>query len=171
MFVHIELRYRASVATVAAMLSDPAYGRARVAASGATAGHVEIIDGAQGAFTVTTRRSTPTDQISANIRQFVGTSLEVRQIEAWEAPRGDTRRGTVVVEIAGAPVRMTGTTSLVRDGEDASLLTYAGEVKAGVPLFGAAIEEAAARAVRSALEAEQQAGNDWLESHPQGATA
>ncbi|RYV49835.1 DUF2505 domain-containing protein [Pengzhenrongella frigida] len=170
MFVQVELRYRATVPTVAAMLSDPAYGRSRVAAGGATANHIEIIGDSDGAFTVTTRRSMPTDQIPANIRAFVGTSLEVRQIEAWEAPQGDARRGTVVVEIAGAPVRLTGTTSLVHDGVHGAVLTYAGEVKAGVPLFGAAIEDAAARAVRSALEAEQQSGNDWLARHPEGET-
>ena len=163
MYVHVELRYRADVPTVAAMLSDPAYGRARVAAGGATATHIDIIDGTEGAFTVTTRRSMPTDQIPANIRPFVGTSLEVRQVEAWEAPGAGGRRGTVVVEIAGAPVRLTGTTSLVPDDAGSSVLTYSGDVKAGVPLFGAAIEEAAARAVRAALEAEQQSGNDWLE--------
>jgi len=170
-FVQVELRYRASVPIVATMLADPAYGRARVAASGATASNVEIIGGADGAFTVTTRRSMPTTQIPANIRAFVGTSLEVRQVEAWGAPDGESRHGTVVVEIAGAPVRLTGTTSLVHDGAGTSVLTYSGEVKAGVPLFGAAIEEAAARAVRSALEAEQQSGNDWLEDHLQDETA
>jgi len=170
-YVNVELRYRADVSTVAAMLSDPAYGRARVAAGGATATHVDILGSVDGAFTITTRRSMPTDQIPANIRAFVGASLEVRQIEAWEAPGDDGRRGTVVVEIAGAPVRLTGTTSLVQDGLDASVLTYAGEVKAGVPLFGAAIEEAAARAVRTALEAEQQSGTDWLEGRGRHASA
>jgi len=170
--VHVQLRYPATVATVAAMLADPAYGHARVAASGAVAHHVDVVGGADGAFTVTTRRSMPTDQIPANFRAFVGTSLDVRQVEAWE-PGSLTRHGTVVVEIAGAPVRLTGTTTLAAaDGApDASLLTYDGDVKAGVPLFGAAIEEAAGHAVRSALEAEQQAGSTWLAAHPSGASA
>jgi hypothetical protein len=171
--VHVTLRYAAKVATVAAMLADPAYGRARVAASGATAHHVDILGDSAGAFTVTTRRSMPTDQIPANIRAFVGTSLEVRQVEAWEAPGADGRRGTVVAEIAGAPVRLTGTTRLEPDASDdgASVLTYAGEVKAGVPIFAAAIEEAAARALRGALEAEQRSGNEWLGGQPLGTTA
>ncbi|QTE30213.1 DUF2505 domain-containing protein [Pengzhenrongella sicca] len=179
MRVHVQLRYPATVATVAAMLADPAYGHARVAASGAVAHHVDVVDAADGAFTVTTRRSMPTDQIPANFRAFVGTSLDVRQVEAWEAGT-TTRHGTVVVEITGAPVRLTGTTTLAPvpdaaspDGAEpgASLLTYDGDVKAGVPLFGAAIEEAAARAVRAALEAEQQAGSTWLGIHPRGSSA
>jgi len=156
------------------MLADPAFGRARVAASGAIVHHIDVVDGANGAFTVTTRRSMPTDQIPANIRVFVGTNLEVRQVEAWEEPGPRGLRGTVVVEIFGAPVRLTGTIRLEPEADtdtDTSMLTYEGEVKAGVPLFGAAIEDAAARAVRAALEAEQRAGNRWLGGHPSATTA
>lgn len=171
MHVQVQLRYRAAAPAVVAMLADPGYGRARVAAGGAIAHHVDVAGAPDGAFTVTTRRSMPSDQIPANIRAFVGTSLDVRQIEAWEAPEAVGRRGTVVVEIVGAPVRLTGTMSLEPDGDDASVLTYAGEVKAGVPLFGAAIEDATARAVRVALEAEQEAGNRWLADHPTGTAA
>ena len=174
MRVQVQLRYPATVEAVAAMLADPAYGHARVAASGAVAHHVDVAHGPDGAFTVTTRRSMPTAGIPANFRAFVGTSLDVRQVEVWEAGSTAPRRGTVVVEIAGAPVRLTGITTLAPDGaagSAASILTYDGEVKAGVPLFGAAMEEAAAHAVRSALEAEQQAGNEWLSAHPHGAQA
>jgi len=169
--VHVELRYNAAVPVVAAMLADPEYGRARVEASGAIAHHVEVAGGPEGPFTVTTRRSMPTDQIPANFRAFVGTSVEVRQVEAWEEPQPDGRRGTVVVEIAGAPVRLTGITTLEPDDDDHTVLTYDGDVKAGIPLFGAAIEEAAGRAVGAALEAEQQAGNRWLTEHHHGTAA
>lgn len=173
MHLHIQLRYRAGARAVAAMLANPEYGRARVAASGAIAHQVDVTGEPDGAFTVTSRRSMPTDQIPPNLRSLVGSSLEVRQIEAWDEPGSGGRRGTVVVEIFGAPVRLTGTTSLqpdddAEDGADASVLTYDGEVKAGVRLFGAAIEEAAARAVRAGLESEQQAGNRWLDGHPDG---
>ena len=177
--MQVKLRYAATVPAVAAMLADPAYGHARVAASGAIAHQVDVAATPDGAFTVTTRRSMPTDQIPANIRAFVGSSLDVRQVEAWEAG-SVVRHGTVVVEITGAPVRLTGTTTIEADdaplppsGTDApgSILTYDGDVRAAVPLFGAAIEEAAARAVRAALEAEQIAGNQWLASHPSAATA
>ena len=175
--MQVKLRYAATVPAVAAMLADPAYGHARVAASGAIAHQVDVAATPDGAFTVTTRRSMPTDQIPANFRTFVGSSLDVRQVEAWEAG-SDVRHGTVVVEITGAPVRLTGTTTIESDdastpgaGSPASVLTYDGDVRAAVPLFGAAIEEAAARAVRAALEAEQIAGNRWLDSHPEGRTA
>jgi hypothetical protein len=162
--VRVELRYAAPVPAVAAMLADPGYTRARVEASGAGVLQADVTGTPDGAVTVTTRRSTPSDQIPAQARAFVGSTLEIRQVEAWEAPTadGDTRRGTVAVEIPGAPVRLTGTVTLATDGPDASVLTYDGDLKASVPLFATAIEQAAAGAVRSALQAEQDAGERWL---------
>jgi hypothetical protein len=160
--VRVQLRYAAEVPAVATMLADPRYARTRVEASGATVEAADVTGTADGAFTVATRRSVPTDQIPAQARAFVGSTLEVRQVEAWEAAEDDnSRRGSVVVEISGTPVRLTGTATLVADGTD-SVLTYDGELKASLPLFGAAVEQAAAGAVRSALEAEQAAGNRWL---------
>ncbi len=165
MHVRVEQRYDAEVTTVAAMLADPAYARARVEASGAAVEQADVTGAVDGAFTVATRRSLPTDQIPAQARSFVGSTLEVRQVEAWEAPEGGVRRGSVVVEISGTPVRLTGTVALEPDGPGASVLTYDGQLKASIPLFGAAVEQAAAGAVRSALAAEQAAGTRWLQQH------
>lgn len=164
MHVRVELRYAAQVPAVAAMLADVGYARARVEASGATVEQADVTGDAGGPVTVTTRRLVPTDQIPAQARSFVGSRLEVRQVEAWEAPAGDdgTRRGTVVVEISGAPVRLTGTVTLAPDGSGGSVLAYDGDLKASVPLFASAIEQAAVGAVRSALQAEQDAGTRWL---------
>jgi len=147
------------------MLADERYARARVEASGAAVEQVDVVGSAQTAFTVTTRRLVPTDQIPAQARSFVGSRLEVRHVEAWEAPDTDgTRRGSVVVEIVGAPVRLTGTVTLAPDA-GASTVTYDGDLKATVPLFASAVEGAAVGAVRSALEAEQGAGTRWLAEH------
>ena len=148
------------------MLADPTYARTRVEASGATVEQADVTGRADGAFTVTTRRSVPTDQIPAQARSFVGSTLEVRQVEAWEATEpGAPRPGTVVVEISGVPVRLTGTVSLEPDGAGHTTLTYDGDLKASIPLFASAVENAAAGAVRSALEAEQDAGARWLATH------
>ncbi|WP_454049465.1 DUF2505 domain-containing protein [Cellulomonas sp. Marseille-Q8402] len=152
--------------TAGVMLADPEYVRAKVRASGAEEQHVDVAPGEDGAFTVTTRRSLPTDQIPPNVRAFVGSRLEVRQVEAWEPPAEDgTRTGTVAVEIAGAPVRLTGTVALTATGEGSGI-TYDGELKAHVPLFGAAVEEAAAKAVRGALQSEEAVAREWVAGAP-----
>jgi hypothetical protein len=163
--VRVELRYDAEVPAVAAMLADPGYARARVEASGAAVEQADVTGTPDGAFTVATRRSLPTEQIPAQARSFVGSTLEVRQAEAWEAPEGGVRRGSVVVEISGTPVRLTGTVTLEPAGSTGSVLTYDGELRAHIPLFGSAVEKAASGAVRSALAAEQVAGSRWLAEH------
>ncbi|WP_309135746.1 DUF2505 domain-containing protein [Cellulomonas sp.] len=148
---------------VARMLADPAYVDAKVRASGAEERQVDVTGTVDDAFTVTTRRSLPTAQIPAHLAGVVGTGIEVRQVEAWEAPgRDGARTGTVVVEIVGAPVRVTGRTALTTSADGTSTLTYDGDVRAALPLFAAPVEEAAAQAVRTALDAEAAVARAWL---------
>lgn len=162
MHLQVTLSVDTDPRTAGVMLADPVYVRAKVRAGGAEVLHLDVTPGEDGAFTVTTRRALPTDLIPPNVRGFVGSRLEVRQVEAWEAPGPDgTRNGTVAVEIAGAPVRLTGTVALA--GTDGgSRITYTGELKANVPLFSAPVEEAAAKAVRRALEAEEAVAREWV---------
>ena len=150
----------------ALLLSNPDYVHAKVRASGALEQHVDITGSPDAAFTVSTRRSLPTDQIPAHLRSFVGNRIDVRQVEAWEAPADDgSRIGTVVLDIAGAPVRLSGRTRLVPAGPDSTTVTYDGDLKATVPLFGGAIENATAGAVRAALEVEQDVARRWIAEH------
>ena len=129
----------------ARLLADPEYVHQKVRASGALEQHVDVTGSADGAFTVTTRRALPTDQIPAHLRSLVGNRIDVRQVEAWEAPDADGARvGTVVVEIAGAPVRLSGRTSLTSTASGSTTVAYDGELRASVPLFGSAIEQATA---------------------------
>ncbi|MGF0117803.1 DUF2505 domain-containing protein [Promicromonospora sp. Marseille-Q5078] len=163
MHLTVELTYAADADDVAAMLADEAFVRWR-ARRGPT-GDVEQTDvtgSPATGFSVVVRRTLPTDLIPAQVRPFVGDHLEVRQAEVWEAPAGDLRTGTIAVEIAGAPVRVTGTVRLEPLPGGGTRQVYDGEVRATVPLFGAAVAEAAARAVRTTLEAEGAAGREWL---------
>jgi hypothetical protein len=166
--LHVPLELAGAPDAVAAMLADPEYVHEKVRASGALDQQVDVVPGEHGAFTVTTRRSLPTDQIPANVRGFVGSRLDVRQVEAWEGPAPDgSRRGTVVVEITGAPVRLTGTVSL-RPVAGGTTLAYEGDVKAAIPLFASTVEQAAGGAIRSALASESAVAARWLEGHGSG---
>ncbi|QCB93111.1 DUF2505 domain-containing protein [Cellulomonas shaoxiangyii] len=163
MRLHVTHELPADAADVGRMLADPAYVDAKMRASGAEERQVHVTGTPPGAFTVTTRRALPTQQIPANLAGVVGARIEVRQVEAWEAADADGgRTGTVVVEIVGAPVRVTGRTALTVAGAGASTLTYEGDVRAALPLFAAPVEEATAQAVRAALDAEAAAARSWL---------
>lgn len=164
MRLQVVLRYPAEPARVVAMLADTDFSRRVIAATSSKAEAVDVTGDATGAdaFTVTTRRAVPTDQIPAQMRSFVGASLDVRQAIAWGAEEDGIRRGSVAVEIAGTPVRVTGTTHLVASPDGHTVVEYDTQVRAQVPLFGTAIEEAAAGAVRHALQAEERVGREWL---------
>ena len=69
------------------------------------------------------------------------------------------------VAIAGAPVRLSGRTALTPSGTGGATVTYDGDLRATVPLFASAIEQAAAGAIRSALEVEQQVAREWIDGH------
>lgn len=148
---------------VAAMLADPAAVTARIEASGATAPEVAVVGSADGPFTVTSRRRLATHEIPPAFRSLVGSEVEVRQVDAWEVPAPDgARLATTVVEITGTPVRFTGTTRLEPAGPGRTAQLVDGTVVAGLPLFGEAVAEAVATALRAALAAEARAAVAWL---------
>jgi hypothetical protein len=161
----VDLHYPAGLDEVTRMLASEAFVRWRAQRTGGSQALVELADvtgSIDEGFSVVVRRTLPTDQIPGHLRAFVGNALEVRQAEVWEPADGDVRRGTVSLEITGAPVRMTGTVMLEALPDGGTRHSYDGELKATVPLFAAAVEEAAAGAVRTTLASEEQAGVEWL---------
>jgi hypothetical protein len=157
------IEFDAPVTTVAEMFATEAYVRDKIAASGALDGSVEILGDVGGAFTVTTRRTMPTTEIPAAYRSLVGSSLEVRQVEAWEVPAADgSRRGTLSLEVTGAPVRVTGSLVLGPAPGGRSVESFSGEIKASVPFVGKTIEKAVAGNVHHVVAVERAAAERWL---------
>ncbi len=162
MRVETEIRYAATPDAVGSMLADPSFVDRKCAATGALR-HTATVDGdASGAFTVTTVRTMPTDTFPDIARKFVGETVDIRQVDSWDAAgTGGSRSGTVVVEIAGAPLRLTGSLSLqARDG--ATLQTVDGDLKASVPFIGGKLEKAAEPALKMAIRKEGEVGRQWL---------
>jgi hypothetical protein len=91
-----------------------------------------------------------------HLRAYLPGGLDVRQVNAWDAPGPDgSRRGTVTMEMLGAPLTLRGTMTLTAEGEGACRLSYAVHLRASVPLVGAVIEEAAAPAIHAGIRAER----------------
>lgn len=158
--------YPADTTRVARMLADEEFVRRKIEASGALDSSFEVIWEGE-AFTVTTRRTMPTDQVPSSFRSLVGQSLDVRLVEAWEAPHADgSRAGTLSLDIVGAPVRVTGRLSLAPTG-DGARQSLSGDITASVPLFGKPIEKAAAGAVDKVVAVEREIGLQYLAEHPE----
>lgn len=163
MRVEDEIRYPADPRTVATMLADPEFVERKVAATHALSQDVEVVGDAEGSFTVTSRRTMPTDDLPDAARTFVGQTLDIRQVEAWEAPGADgSRAGTIVVEVVGAPLRLTGTLTLTSQGDETvQLLT--GDLKSSIPIMGSRLEQMAQPAFMAGIRKEAQVGREWLQ--------
>jgi len=162
MHVDAEIRYPATPAQVSEMLADSEFVERKCAEMGATE-HTVLVEGdAAGAFTVTSSRTMPTNDFPDVARKFVGSSVQIRQTDAWQEAGSDGgREGTITVEIVGAPLRMTGGQWLRPNG-DGCLQVVDGDLKASIPLVGGKLEKAAEPAIRMAIRKEDEVGHAWL---------
>lgn len=156
-----ELRYSAPPDAVAVMLTDPAFNEAVSQRMGAVAQTTEVTGDPTGPFTVTTVRTLPTDEFPDVARRFVGATVDVREVDTWQAPAPDgSRDGTITVEVQGAPLKLTGTLRM-RPDADGSVESVSGDLKASVPLIGGSLEKAAAPAIRAAIRQRGKVGGSW----------
>jgi hypothetical protein len=159
--VTAEIHYAATPGDVFAMLTDQAFQDRKLGQTGALSWTVEVRTEAGGAV-LTSTRALPTDQVPDAFRSLIGSQITLSQTETWGPADADgARTGTLVVEVAGAPVRLNATLSLSASGSGTVELVD-GELKARVPLVGGRIERAAEPAVRSAIDAEERIGQAWL---------
>lgn len=94
------------------------------------------------------------------IRNFVGESIGIRQVELWSAPDAQgTRRATIRLTIKNQPAGMTGEAILTTVGSG-SKLVVTGDVKVAIPLFGRKVEPQIVKVIESALRIEQRVDNE-----------
>lgn len=166
MRITYEHRFAAPLAKVVAMMSDAEFADVRARASGAKECDVLVDRDDDNSFTLVIRRTVPAQDIPAEFRSLVGSSISVRYTEAWSAPdpdATDNREGTFALEIPGTPGHARGAVVLRPDG-DGTAFGLAGDVQASVPLLGSVIERAVGAAILKALPAELAAADAWLAS-------
>jgi hypothetical protein len=159
-------RYPAGPDAVARLLADPSLVAETLIEPGPGAdgaatpplkAHVDVTGEADGAFTVAIRRTMPAAGLPDHVRALLPGGLDMRQTIAWDVPAADrSRRGTVAIEIMGAPVRLTGTVVLAPVHSSCEE-RYDVELRAMIPFVGAKLEQAAAPLVQRTLEAERDA--------------
>lgn len=144
------------------MYADPGYAQLRRRELEAQEADSRISGSPEGAFTATTTLRMPTEQVPDIVRRFVGQSVQVRETQEWSAPEADgSRRGTIRVEVIGAPATMTGRTRLVPAGDGASRLEIDGDLVAKVPLIGRKIEQTAVPYIGQVLRREERSAAAW----------
>lgn len=155
--------YPASAERVAELLTNPDFVDAKITASGATEGSKEITGDPAGAFTIETTRTMPAELVPAQFRKFLSGGVVLTLVEEWGAPgAGGRREGNLSLKIAGVPASAKGTCTLENTGPGASRLTYDGDVKVSIPIFGAKIERVAVGAVEQVMGLERDVAAEWL---------
>ncbi|MFT4147609.1 MAG: DUF2505 domain-containing protein [Micrococcaceae bacterium] len=122
------------------------------------------IDGdVNGAFTLTAVRAAGTDRVPDFAKKFVGDKVQVTQIENWEAPDANgNRKATVQVQVAGAPASISGTETLVANGETTDY-TIDGDLNVSIPLVGNKIAAKATPAAGKVFAVQTQLINNNLQ--------
>lgn len=160
MDLRTELHYDADPVTVFAMLTDEGFLARKAEATGAVRHEASVArDGDR--VTVRLLRVLP-PEVPDFVRRFVGDTIDLDQVDVWEAAAPDgSRTGSLRIDMAGAPVTLTGGMTLVRSG-NGSAATVDGKIKASVPLVGGRIEKAVHDALVQAARIEEKAGRAWL---------
>lgn len=155
--------YVASPDRVWDMVTDPAFQERKCEASGALSHEATVEAAADGTTTINVSRTMPADEVPDQIRRLLSGGLVVQETQKWSAAdESGSRSGTVRVSIKGTPAEMKGTLSLVGQG-DSTEVSLDADLKAGVPLIGGKIEQAAAPAIIGGIRVEAEEGQAYLE--------
>lgn len=157
--------YPAGIERVDAMLADPESAKQRFAVPGLTNLRTDTRSEAGSVRTVATGDVDPS-AVPAKARRFVGARLSATLTESWGPREGDTRHGTLDVEVSGAPVSLHATSTLRGSGEQTQR-TLEGDLTVAIPLIGRRIEERAKGLVPRIARADAAAAQAYLAAHAQ----
>ncbi len=157
--------YDAPIDVVIAMFADPDAVTARYESMGHR--DVEVLECSMtdGSLTVRTSRVVDVD-LPGFARKVLQPTNTMVQTDAWTEAADGGWDGTFAVEVAGAPVHLSGAMRLTPAGSATTMdLTIRMDVK--VPLVGGKIADWAGKNdVRTTMDAEFAAGDAWLAAHP-----
>jgi hypothetical protein len=155
------ISYVAAPDAVFAMVTDPHFQERKCVEAGALRHEAAVSPTGDGARVVT-RRDLPTDGLPDFAKSVVGGTLSITETYEWSGAAPDaSRKGTLTVEVAGAPVAMRSDVRLSPTGAGTTI-SIEGDLKASIPLLGRRIEKAAEPAVVNAIRSEQRTGRAWL---------
>jgi hypothetical protein len=154
--------YEGSVEQVHRAFADERYWRARLDDSGADETTLDALtvtgDGDIEALTTQILRA---DRLPGLVSQFHRGDLRIRREERWQPIRDGSADGTVRGSIEGAPVSLSGTTTLA-PADGGSRLSVHITVEVRVPLVGGKIESFIGSQLADLLIAEQRFTSVWI---------
>lgn len=156
MHLRCEMPYDAPPEAVFAMLADPDFRRAVCADQEVEQVEVDITR-AGDAMSVSIDQHQPTQGVPAFATAIIGATTHVIQLEEWT----DQRNARLELKTPGKPATMTGTITILPDGDGAVEVVEL-DVKATIPFIGGKLERLMGDLVRRSIEAENATGAAWL---------
>ena len=158
-------RYGAPPDDVIDMFADQDAIRARYESMGHR--EVEVLGCEQSDASLEVRCQRVVDvELPGFARKFLSPTNTMIQTDRWTRSDDGDWDGTFAVDVAGAPVEMSGTMSLGADG-DGAVHSVTIHMAVKVPLVGGKIADWVGKnEAASTLEAEFAAGEAWLAKHP-----
>lgn len=115
--------------------------------------HEESVTPRGEGFRLDASMSVPTTDFPKAVATFVGPTLRIRYLQDWSAPDASGgRTANMDISLASLPLKCSGSLVLAPAGAASATLTVDGTVLSDVPFMGPKIEEAAAPAVREAVD-------------------
>ena len=108
-------------------------------------------------MSVTIDQGHGTDRLPGFAKKIVGGHINIVQAESWT----EGSQGRITVTVPGKPGEMTGTATLIPDGDGVTEKVDM-TVTVHLPLIGGKVESLIADMLTKALRAEHTVGRDWL---------
>ncbi|MEU8227355.1 DUF2505 domain-containing protein [Kribbella sp. NPDC048915] len=161
MYLSLATTYDASPEEVFAMITDVTF--QEQVFERARARSYDVVVGDEGEdVAVQVHWLTQVSDVPVVVRRFVGHTLELEQSKTWHRADGDgARLADVDGALTGGPVRLTGTTRIVPEG-NGTTQAFDLQVTASVPVVGGRLEQVVADAVRFRLEKKFEVAWSWL---------
>ena len=149
-------------AAVAAALASEDFHRSVVEQFGGSLVSFSVEGSPEGPMTVTSVRSAPADRLPEMARKFIGSSLQVEQVERWEAPAADgSRVGTTTITVPAAKATADGALRLTAAGEG-SQYSVDGTLVCKIPLVGSKLAAKAEPMVGKVVDRQARALTSWI---------
>ena len=147
--------YAANPERVVGLLRNPDFIEDVARHAGATEHSVDITDESS-----TLTMSLP---VPASVAKFVGSTMQLKQIFRFDAPRPDgSIHGTVEVDVPGMPVDVNTNAVMLPQADGTTQGRYTGDLKVKIPLVGKKVEAQVEPYIRQALAGLERRAADWL---------
>jgi hypothetical protein len=143
---------------------DPAFLQDRLKAVGGPQTELLGQQLSEGGVTVRLRQGVPAGQLPSAVRTFLSGDLVVARKEIWRGVGDGEFEGRLRATIPGVPGEITARTLVADLVEGGCEWVTTAQIRVGIPLLGAKVENLLAEQVRKLMAAETEFTGTWLAS-------